>query len=144
MTRQAEAAKLIRKELKQKFREVAFFVRSRSFAGGTSIDIEWTDGPCSKEVNEIILKYQYGKFDASIDLYEMNNYRKDIPQVKYIHLKREISEIVFEQKFQDLKKTHIAFDKVEKLNDTSDELMKHWGFWTAREYIRRQLVETSL
>ena len=42
----AETAKLLlRAALKEAFPEVAFSVRSRTYAGGASIDVTWRDGP---------------------------------------------------------------------------------------------------
>ena len=47
-----ETAKLIRKALKAKFPGVKFSVRSRKYAGGSSIDVVWTDGPAAKAVDK--------------------------------------------------------------------------------------------
>lgn len=46
-----EVAKIIRSILKESFPEIKFSVRSKSYAGGSSISIHWTDGPTSKEVD---------------------------------------------------------------------------------------------
>lgn len=65
----ALAAANIRRELKVAFPGVKFSVRSRSFSGGDSVDIDWNGGPTDAEVQEIARKYQCGDFDAMEDLY---------------------------------------------------------------------------
>ena len=45
-----ESAKEIRKVLMQSWPGVKFSVRVRRFAGGSAVDINWTDGPTQKEV----------------------------------------------------------------------------------------------
>ena len=91
LSSQASAAKMIRAELKQAFPGVAFKVTSDSFSGGDSVDIRWTDGPTSSQVEAITRKYQYGHFDGMIDLYEYSNRRTDLPQSKYVQTQREYS-----------------------------------------------------
>lgn len=93
ITRHAEAAKLIRKELKQDFPTTKFSVISRAYAGGSSIDVSWINGPTRDQVNGIIKKYEYGSFDPMTDLYNCTNSRKDIPQVKYVFAKRELMDL---------------------------------------------------
>lgn len=92
MSNQAKAAKAIRAELKTNFPGIKFFVRSRGFTGGDSVDIEWTDGPCTRDVEKITDKYQYGHFDGMYDIYENSNKRDDIPQAKYVLAQRSISK----------------------------------------------------
>jgi hypothetical protein len=88
----ARCASAIRKELKQKWPDVKFRVRSDSFAGGDSVSIHWTDGPTQSAVKEITDKYQYGNFNGMIDMYEMKNDNLDIPRVKYVLEQRSMSE----------------------------------------------------
>lgn len=90
-TQAALCAQAIRKELKQNFPSIKFAVTSRNFAGGNAVDIEWTDGVTTKEVEKIVNKYQYGHFDGMQDLYEYSNTRNDIPQAKYIQTRRDCS-----------------------------------------------------
>lgn len=47
-----QAAKDVRKVLKAKYPKTKFSVRAKRYAGGSSVDIEWTDGPTEKEVDE--------------------------------------------------------------------------------------------
>ena len=64
-----ETAKLIRKALRAEFPATKFSVRSSNYSGGSSIDIRWTDGPTSAEVDAISHGFAGGGFDGSIDLY---------------------------------------------------------------------------
>lgn len=88
----AAAAKMIRTELKAKYPETKFSVKAKSYAGGSSVDVCWTDGPKSAEVNDMIRKYQRGHFDGMTDMYEYSNSREDIPQVQFTFANREISD----------------------------------------------------
>lgn len=64
----AECAKLIRQSLKVAFPLTKFSVRLSRYAGGSSIDVKWIDGPSVAEVNRIAGKYKGADFDGSIDL----------------------------------------------------------------------------
>lgn len=64
----AETAKLIRVALRRAFPAVKFGVRSRTYSGGASIDVSWTDGPCQREVEAVAEIYAGGRFDGMIDL----------------------------------------------------------------------------
>lgn len=60
-------AKLIRKALKESFPAVKFSVRSERYAGGSSINISWTDGPTGKQVERVAGAFEGGYFDGMID-----------------------------------------------------------------------------
>jgi hypothetical protein len=87
----AKTAQAIRKELKQKYPDTKFSVRSESFAGGNAVRVEWTEGESEEQIKSIVDKYQYGSFNGMIDLYEYTNSRDDIPQVKWISTNRNIT-----------------------------------------------------
>lgn len=63
-----EAAKMIRAELKKKFPGVKFSVRSQSYAGGSSVNVSYTDGPAYKRVVAIVEAYEGASFDGMIDM----------------------------------------------------------------------------
>lgn len=69
----ASTAKLVRAELKKEFSGTIFSVRSKSYSGGASIRVEWTDGPTSKAVDQIVWKYRGASFDGMIDLKSYHN-----------------------------------------------------------------------
>lgn len=143
-TTHAEAAVMIRKELKQAFPSIKFSVTSKSYVGGSSIDISWNDGPTCNSVEKITSKYKYGHFDCMDDCYEITNSRKDIPQVQYIFHQRPISEGIMQEVFENLKETHRYFDEVKSVDESSEILLKEWGHWTARGFIYRLLSEVDL
>lgn len=93
-TRAALCAKAVRAELKANFPTIKFKVTSSNFSMGNSVDVKWTNGPSSKQVDQVIKKYQYGHFDGMIDCYEHSNTRDDIPQAKFVSGSREFSEEV--------------------------------------------------
>lgn len=64
----ADVAKLIRKDLKRVFPTIKFSVRTSRYAGGSSIDVYWTDGPTTKQVDRLIKHYAGSSFDGMIDL----------------------------------------------------------------------------
>jgi len=88
----AAAAAAIKAELSTLYPHIKFSVKSESFSMGDSVDIRWDDGPTTEEVEQISSKYQYGHFDGMTDMYESTNLRDDIPQSKYVHTSRNISE----------------------------------------------------
>jgi hypothetical protein len=62
----ADVAKLIRAELKKSLSDTKFSVRiSRS--GGSSIDVSWTDGPTTTDVDKIVHAFQGGRFESMTD-----------------------------------------------------------------------------
>lgn len=64
----AETAKLLRQALKAAFPGVRFGVRSHTYAGGASIDVEWLDGPTEAEVSAITNRHRAADFDSMIDM----------------------------------------------------------------------------
>ena len=64
----ADTAKLVRKALKQAFPTFRFSVRSKTYSGGASINVEWCDGPAATDVDAIVKAFEGAGFDAMIDL----------------------------------------------------------------------------
>lgn len=62
-----ETNKLIRKVLKESFPGVKFSVRGKSYAGGGSTNIAWTDEPNAKQVESLISVFEGSYFDGMID-----------------------------------------------------------------------------
>jgi hypothetical protein len=106
---QALAASAIRRELKAAFPTVAFRVTSKGYSMGDHVDVRWTDGPTTNQVDSLIGKYQYGSFDGMIDLYEYTNVRDDIPQTKYVMTSRDISPAAFAAVVALLNRTRYGF-----------------------------------
>jgi hypothetical protein len=95
-TESAQCAQHIRQDLKVKFPGVKFEIKSSNFANGNSVNVNWIDGPSSIEVEQLISKYEQGFFNSMTDIYENSNFRKDIPQVKYLICNRKMSNIAFD------------------------------------------------
>jgi len=63
-----ETAKLVRQALAKHFPDTKFSVRSKSYSGGASIDIFWTDGERTKPVDAIVKGFEGRSFDGMNDL----------------------------------------------------------------------------
>jgi len=87
------AAKNVRFELKAAFPGVKFSVKTQRYTGGDSLNVAWTDGPTTKQVDAIIQKYQGGSFNGMEDYYEYgNNVFNDIfGDAKYVFANRSYS-----------------------------------------------------
>jgi hypothetical protein len=134
----AAAAKAIRKDLKKAWPMIKFSVTSDSYSGGNSVIINWTNGPTYNQVNSLTSKYEYGHFDGMFDSYEYSNLREDIPQVKYVQHSREISEGTLNKMFDEYKSKYNGWENLKDRHEASSDLLKHWGHWTASEYLRRE------
>jgi len=86
-------AKLIRKALRESFPGVKFSVRSERYAGGSSINIAWTDGPTGKQVEHVAGVFEGSYFDGNIDYKGSRYHRLDGEPVHFcadfIHCNRE-------------------------------------------------------
>lgn len=141
---QARAASCIRKDLKNHFPTVKFWVTSRGYSGGDSVDVNWENGPTYNSVNEIVKKYQYGRFDPMTDYYDNTNTRNDIPQSKYVHCQRDVHPFVEMKYFEKFKKTHKNWDQCQFINKPYKDFFKEWGFCSPREYLSRFISKEDL
>jgi len=137
LSNQAEVAKLIRKELKEKFPEIKFNVRSRSFSGGDDVNIDYTNGVPDDEIRKIVNKYEGGSFDGMTDMYNYD-YDKTGPTSKYIFVNRHISEDVWEKTKKELADRY-------GIKDINDESLwqKKFDVW-ASVAVHRELVNKYL
>lgn len=62
-----ETAKLIRVALKKYFPTQKFSIRSQSYSGGASINVDWENGVSTKEVEAVIKNFEGAGFDGMID-----------------------------------------------------------------------------
>ena len=88
MSNHAECARVLRQELKGKFPGIKFSIRSHSYAGGSSIRVNWLWGPSTDEVSLITRNYTYGDFNGMTDMYEYDPTKGAGPKVSYIFLTR--------------------------------------------------------
>jgi hypothetical protein len=93
LTGAAATAAAIRIRLKREFPGIKFSVTSSNFSMGNSVDIHWTDGPRSKDVDSIVDQYQYGHFDGMTDCYNYRDISKDLgcPGAKYVMTQRSLT-----------------------------------------------------
>lgn len=140
----AAAAKMIKQELKKLFPTIKFSVKSDSFSGGDSVDISWENGPTDDQVSDVTSKYQYGHFDGMTDSYDHSNRRKDIPQSKYVHTSRDITDDISERVFKKLQQSYVHFEKVQCIDETHMDLKNHWNIWSAREMVNRIVSKKDL
>ena len=68
----ADTAKLIRAQLAKHFPGQTFSVRSKTYSGGASINIDWLDGPTDKEVKQVTGAFEGAHFDGMVDLKSHN------------------------------------------------------------------------
>lgn len=66
-SRAAIGAGNLKKELAKAFPGIKFSVSSEQYAGGNSIDVDWTDGPTTEQVKKISDRYQECDFDGMTD-----------------------------------------------------------------------------
>lgn len=64
----ADTAKLIRIALRDAFPGVRFSVRSKTYAGGASITVGYTDGPDVLDVRRVVDGFSGKDFDGMIDM----------------------------------------------------------------------------
>lgn len=88
------AAKNIRIELARAFPGIKFSVKGRSFSGGDAIDVRWTDGPVSAQVDAIIGRYAAGSFNGMDDLYTYAHsaWCDAFGDAQYVHANRDSSD----------------------------------------------------
>lgn len=63
-----EVAKLIKRRLRNLYPDTKFSVRTDRFAGGSSVDISYVDGPTQSEVEGVANSYKSARFDGMIDM----------------------------------------------------------------------------
>lgn len=91
-----EKAKLCKKELKEKFPNTKFSVRSKKYSGGSSFTVRWEDGPAESKVKEVVNKYSYH--------YPDENRQSGYHHVdNYAFVKRSISEGISEKIAEQIK-----------------------------------------
>lgn len=94
LTDAAITAKAIRKELKEIFKTIKFSIRSKTYAGGDHVTIEWTDGPSEKMVRKVANKYEGGTFDPYSDYHgwDSTGIPEGIPGVHFIFYTHNTTE----------------------------------------------------
>lgn len=109
LTTHARAAKLARQMLKEAFPGTKFSVRSDSYAGGSSINIHWTNGPTEAQVKKFSTLLEGKYFDGMID-YAGYNYLtldgEDFSSVSYVFENRHYSDEWIEEALAQVAETY--------------------------------------
>ncbi len=81
-----------------------------------------------------------GRFDGMTDSYEYTNRRDDIPQVSYVFLNREISDDIYQSKFNEYKNYYGNWKDLTGLDDSSVRMQGY----CPRGFIRHKLWDVCL
>jgi hypothetical protein len=145
----ADTAKLIRQALKEAFPGVKFGVRSHTYSGGASVNVSWTDGPNSDQVEAVAKTFQGGYFDGTIDLKgstyamvdgEMVNFGAD-----FVFCKRTFSRALCEKLLARLRLDglSVAGSNDNAWFDAADHNAAHWARAKLHKHSDRLKVEKS-
>lgn len=80
----AAAASAIGTELNKRISRLQIFGYFRNLFRGNSVNISWTDGPTTAEVEKITGRYKYGHFNGMENIYRVGNTNDNIPQVRFV------------------------------------------------------------
>lgn len=88
------AARNIRAQLRARWPDVKFSVRTSRYSGGNSIDVSWIDGPTDDQVSAIANRYQAGHFDGMTDCYEYASsaWTDAFGAARFVFTRREYSD----------------------------------------------------
>lgn len=78
-----DTAKLVRKALKENFPSTKFSVRTTQYAGGASLDVNWTGGPTTPKVDAVVKNFEGSEPDASGDFCDPVIHEKDGQRIHY-------------------------------------------------------------
>jgi len=141
MTHAAEAAKIIRKELKAM--GIKARVTSKTYSGGNSVDVDMIDQPRATvdAVKKMCAKFEYGHFNGQIDCYEYSNVRNDIPQVKYLFVRNEASAETKERLYQEMRNGWAGGEELPATYDAGCNVRFQGDFVCA--LVHRQFCQTE-
>ncbi|NIN00470.1 MAG: hypothetical protein GTO24_21030 [candidate division Zixibacteria bacterium] len=117
-----EVAKIVRKVLKKEFPETRFSVRTRKYAGGASIDVEWWDGPVQKEVEAKVGYLQaYSHMDITDYVHTKTSLHEGVEfssGARYIFCKRKESKAFLEHVAREVIAKYELDREVPKIRET--------------------------
>jgi len=150
-----KGSKNLRRELKDAFPETKFSVRSSSFSGGDDINVNWTDGPTTEEVEKISGKYQQGNFNGMEDIYEYSGsvWPNVFGGAKYVMTSRSSSNEAYLQAVAEverewgikLKVSYTSFNSAYIANEDDKNVddASNARYWSGSQLVNRKLSETS-
>jgi len=145
------AAKNMRKLLKASFPGIKFSVKTSRYAGGSSIDVRWTDGPLGSDVEEIANRFAGGSFDGMQDLYEYSRtpWTTLFGDEKYIFCRRDHSTACIQEAIDALAIEYNAepptveqFNNGDAYNTTPIGNAQGVQHWSWQQIINRKLAES--
>lgn len=124
-----EVAAAIRKDLKAHYPRTKFSVTVSRYSMGSSVRIEWTDGPSERQVKEISNRYDFYQFDGMQDLHSTADARMvDGELVRAscsISTARKYSQIVCQIAIESVRIQNMAGVDVGELTVTGSD---QWGY----------------
>jgi len=157
----AETAKFVRASLKESFPGIKFSVRSKTYSGGSSISVGWTDGPTTAVVNAVVDSFTGATFDGMTDCKNYHSQQFEGRTVSfgadYIFANRDFSEAVQLAAVEDVFKRFGLEGNTERPTvrryksgvvslDWTNEQMIHgeWmGTWLHRELFNKDLLDAT-
>lgn len=132
-----EVAKMARKELKAAFPGQKFSVRISS---GRSLEVNWTDGPATAAVKDLIAKYAGESFDGMTDMRSSRDNGTDPEtgeRISYLtsfaFANRELSEDTESEL-----RAELAVEIARENNTTTQAVLDSRNFWPAPQTIMRE------
>lgn len=114
-----DTAKLVRKALKVAFPGIKFSVRTKTYTGGASITVTWTDGPTQDDVKKVTNRFEGGYFDGMTDYAGGHTHEFQGEQVHfgadYIFENRRFSKEFLEANFEEVKAQYAGIDTMPDL-----------------------------
>ena len=115
-----QVAKNLRSELKKHFKGVKFSVRNSDHS---AFNINWTDGPTSRQVEAVTNKFRSGSFDSMQDMYEYHRcpFTTIFGSARYIFCNRENSPEAITKAIAQLQEKYSAnFKEMERVPTADD------------------------
>ena len=137
------AAKNARIELARAFPDVKFSVKTKRFSGGTSMDVSWTDGPTSGQVEAIVDKYAAGSFYGMTDSYDyaQSAWTDAFGDAKYVFAHRDDSIRAIESA---IRSVFLRYELPGIEKPTAEQFMKGecWNTQTTHNDNLQQLIRS--
>lgn len=137
-----DVAKIVRKVLKEKFSETKFSVRSKVYSGGSSIDVEWTDGPRESEVKDLVGHFHGASFDGMIDLKSYHDSYHNGEKVHfgndYIFFRWNISDEIYINKANEILENFGYEERISTIEELGRSLIQIGG-WYLRDFTYQEL-----
>jgi hypothetical protein len=141
---ETEVAKLIRKVLKAKFPGTKFSVRTSKYSGGSSIDVNYTDGPALPNVEHFINHFHGATFDGMEDLKEYHVSEYEGKAVRFSNDFLFINRSFSEQVYKDYAAWHNEYwgdSQISYVEGTQKSWGYHSGYCTGDHDALRRMNE---